>query len=321
MWSGLSPIPTHPSIAEAVTPAILAQAILRTVAYADVFDYPPTVAEVQRYLEVPATLAQVEACLHNDLLRTGRLVAHDGYLTLPGREAIVAVRREREARARLLWPRALAYGRLLAAVPFVRMVALTGSLAVNNPDERSDLDYLIVTAAGRLWLCRAMVVLLVRWVARRGDTICPNYLLSEQALSLEPQDYFVARELAQLVPLYGFDVYHRLRCVNAWTTTFLPNADGPPPYPDPALANGAMTAALRRMRRIGEVLLRLPPANYLERWEMHRKMTKFRDRYPNHSEALFSSDCCKGHFEGHAQRIISSYNERIRFINVGTLER
>ncbi|MCX7851419.1 MAG: hypothetical protein N2383_01420 [Caldilineales bacterium] len=300
----------------AVTPAILAQAILRTVAYADVFDYPPTVAEVHRYLEVPATLAQVETCLHDGLLASGRLVAHDGYLTLPGRETIVAVRREREARARLLWPRALAYGRWLAAVPFVRMVALTGSLAVNNPDERSDLDYLLITASGRLWLCRAMVILLVRWAAHRGDTICPNYLLSEQALALAPQDYFVARELTQLVPLYGLAVYHRLRRVNAWTATFLPNADGPPPYPDPAISNGSMTPLPPRLRGLAETVLRLPPTDYLERWEMRRKVAKFRNRYPNQSEALFSADCCKGHFEGHGQRIIAAYHETFKRLNV-----
>lgn len=296
---------------EAVPSETLAQAIVRTVAYADVFDYPPTVAEVHRYLEVPATLAQVEACLQDGLLTLGRLAFHEGYLTLPGREAIVAVRREREARARMLWPRALAYGRWLAAVPFVRMVALTGSLAVNNPDERSDLDYLIITASGRLWLCRAMVILLVRWAARRGDTICPNYLLSEHALALAPQDYFVARELAQLVPLHGLEVYHRLRGLNAWTAAFLPNADGPPPYPDPTRWNGSETEVSPHWRRMAEAVLRLPPADYLERWEMRRKVTKFRDRYPNQSEALFSADCCKGHFEGHAQRIIKAYNERV----------
>lgn len=304
---------------EAVPSETLAQAIVRAVAYADVFDYPPTVVEVHRYLEVPATLAQVEACLQDGLLTSGRLVLHEGYLTLPGREAIVAVRREREARARMLWPRALTYGRWLAAVPFVRMVALTGSLAVNNPDERSDLDYLLITAPGRLWLCRAMVILLVRWAARRGDTVCPNYLLSEQALSLEPQDYFVARELAQLVPLYGLAMYYRFRRANAWMMAFLPNADGPP-YPAPTRWNGSEAEVPSRWRRMAEAVLRLPPADYLERWEMRRKVAKFRHRYPNQTEALFSADCCKGHFEGHAKRIISAYNERIH-LNVGTLER
>lgn len=297
----------------------LAQAIVRAVAYADVFDYPPTVAEVHRYLEVPATPAQVEAYLQDGLLTSGRLAFHEGYLTLPGREGIVAIRREREARAGVLWPRALTYGRWLAAVPFVRMVALTGSLAVNNPDERSDLDYLIITAAGRLWLCRAMVILLVRLAARRGDTLCPNYLLSEQALILEPQDYFVARELAQLVPLHGLELYHRLRRLNSWTAAFLPNANGPP-YPAPTRWNGSEVEVPPRWRRLAEAVLRLPPADYLERWEMRRKVAKFRHRYPNQTEALFSADCCKGHFEGHAKRIISAYNERIH-LNVGTLER
>ncbi len=289
-------------------PARLIEAIVRTVTYANIFDYPLTVGEVHRYLEVPATQAQIESLIGSGLWPQDRLSYREGFFTLAGRESIIAVRREREARARLLWPRALAYARLLAAVPFVRMVALTGSLAVNNPDERSDFDYFIITAAGRLWLCRAFIVAIVRWVARRGDVICPNYLLSERTLALEPRNLFVARELAQMVPLYGLDLYKRLRQVNAWSKAFLPNADGPPNC-SVYLHSDGIPAFYRFLRRMIEIGLRLPCTGRFERWEMRRKVRKLQRLYPDQSEAVFSPNCCKGHFDGHAQRIISLYSE------------
>ncbi len=293
----------------------LLEAIVRTVTYANLFDYPLTVGEVHRYLEVPATQAQIEALIDNGSWPRDCLSYREGFFTLTGREAIIAVRREREARARLLWPRALAYARLLASVPFVRMVALTGSLAVNNPDERSDFDYFIVTAADRLWLCRAFIVAMVRWIARRGDVICPNYLLSERTLALEPRNLFVARELVQMVPLYGLDVYARLRQVNAWSQAFLPNADGPPTCP--VCPHPAGIPAFSRFGRgMAELVLRLPPVGRLERWEMRRKVRKLRRLYPDHSEAIFSANCCKGHFDGHARRIISLYDKELRFLDM-----
>ena len=87
-----------------------------------------------------------------DLLsRNGR------YITLAGRESAIETRRHRAAVSSAYWGRAVRYGRLIGGMPFVRMVAVTGALAMDNLADE-DIDYLIVTEPGRLWLCRAVVV-------------------------------------------------------------------------------------------------------------------------------------------------------------------
>ena len=80
---------------------------------------------------------------------------------------------------------------------------------------------------GRLWLCRGMVILLVRLARQLGHTLCPNYFLSERALALAEQSLYTAHELVQMVPVAGMPTYRTMRRLNQWADRFLPNAQEP----------------------------------------------------------------------------------------------
>lgn len=300
------PMTSHPRVTTVAGPMCLTveQAVVEAVVYSDIFDYPLTTSEIHRYL---VGVALSREALDN-LLQTGQLVSRylsqrDGYFTLPGREAIVETRRQRERQAALLWPRALRYGRIIASLPFVRGVAITGELAMDNVGTDSDIDYFIVTAPGRLWLCRLMIVGVVRYAAPRGDVVCPNFLLSEDALALHNRDLYTAHEVAQMVPIYGHETYWRIRELNSWVDGILPNAGGPP-------RSVAVSSRGRRARRLVETALRSRIGARLERWEMDRKVRKFTQGVGTHSEASFSPDWCKGHVDGHGERILSRFTER-----------
>ncbi|MCG3211497.1 MAG: hypothetical protein FOGNACKC_05143 [Anaerolineae bacterium] len=289
-------------------PIPLEQAVLRTLAYADIFDYPLTAAEIHRYLEIPASPSGVQAILNNGCLAAGRISRTGDYFTLPGREAVVETRLRRAKLAARIWPKARCYGRWLAYLPFVRMVAITGSLAVNNIESGADIDYLIVTEPGRLWVCRALSIVLVRLVALRGQVICPNYFISKNALVFEQRTLYTAHELMQMVPLAGLDVYTRILQLNSWAANFLPNAEGvlsPEPRCQPIF---------QPARRLAEVALHTPVGDRLEQWEMNRKIRKFSRRGDNHTEIAFCRDWCKGHFDGHEQRVLAAFNQRVRYL-------
>ncbi len=285
--------------------------LLLTLAYADVFDFPLTATEVHRYLiGHPAGQEGVAAGM-GALVRSGRVEAHEGYFALPGRSHLLQVRRHRTALSTRLWERARSYGRLLAALPYMRMVAVSGALAMNNADRVGDIDYFLVTAPGRLWLARAMSIAIVRLAARRGVTLCPNYLLTTRALALPDQTLFTAHELAQMVPLAGHDLYRRLRRLNRWTAAYLPNAEGPPrPF--------RQEPQRRRASALAERAMRNPVFGRLERWEMDRKVRKFgklhRERSASDSgvqETFFDEDCCKGHLDYHGERTLRAFQARV----------
>ena len=118
---------------------------------------------------------------------------------------------------------ALKYGCMLGALPFIRMVALTGSLAVMNSAKVSDFDYMLVTTPNRVWTARAFALLLNRFTRLFGHTLCPNLIVSENALTWSTHDLYSARELCQMIPITGMDVYRKLMRANKWTKHFLPN--------------------------------------------------------------------------------------------------
>ena len=284
-------------------------AILRTLNYADLFDYALTPEEVFRFLiGAPATRADVDAALNDHSRLNGDVTRSDGFLTLPQRQALVEARLRLRAMAQRQLPRARLYARLLAYLPFVRMIALTGGLAMENARD-NDIDYFIVTVPGRLWLVRGVAVALVRLARLMGDYLCPNFLLPENALAVREQNVYTAHEIVQMVPLYGFKTFRHMRALNPWTNAFLPNANGVH-----ALENEKPLNRLGGwLKQVAERALGGAIGDRIERWEMRRKIAKLSAQIPKNADAVsFSADACRGFTSGHGNRTLTEFDKRMR---------
>lgn len=288
------------------------EAILKTVVYADIFDFPLTRPELHHFLiaDSPISRAQIDHALATSALLQSALEMPDDYVIPAGRRAILAVREQREQASRALWREALDYGERLARLPFVRMVALTGALAVRNAsDNDDDLDYVLVTAPGRVWIARAFAILLVRLAKRRGVVVCPNYVLAESALLQERQDLFMAHEVAQMIPIYGITLYAAMRAENRWVEAYLPNADAPLH----AEAERIPGRGWRLLKQAAEFVLGGRLGDALEGWEYRRKLRRFApDLQTPNSAAQLDAQHVKGHFNDHGHPVIQQYRERLR---------
>ena len=296
------------------------QAALRTVAYADVFDYPLHALEVHRYLHgTAATMEATEAALNRCSAPGGALCSRDGFYTLHGREGLIALRDRRAAVANRLWPAALSYGRFIAGLPFVRMVAVTGSLAWYNVDEGSDIDYLIVTKPGRLWVGRWLIAAVGRAARLDGVRLCPNYVISTRALALADRNVYTAYEVVRLTPIAGLGMYWRLRRANPWVATYLPNAANPPRAPERDAPRRAHRPNMGRTRlaRLTQRILESPLGALLERWEMKYRIRKRLKVGNEAGEAAYGVDWCKDHVSGHARRTLAAFAERVRALEAG----
>lgn len=216
----------------------LQKAILKTLAYGDVFDYPFTLEEIHRFLikqnAIRNTQEEIKRELNENPYLVSRLTYHDGFYCSRGSQKNVALRKEREKWSQKKLKIAQRVAKYLKLIPFIKMVAVTGNLAMNNAEQKDDIDLLIVTSQNRLWLTRLFTVFLVELAANRRrpkdqeveDKICLNMFLAEDCLQVpeKEQDLFSAHEVCQLKPIWHKDnTYQEFITQNQWYQKFLPN--------------------------------------------------------------------------------------------------
>lgn len=197
--------------------------ILRTLVYADIFDYPLKKEEIQKWLIAGGNLkSQISKLVQEE----------NGFYFLKGRENLVELRRKRERQSREKIKLAEKVAGILRKIFWIKMIGITGALAMKNSDKEDDIDLFIITSKNRLWLTRGLIVTFLRFFGlyrRPGkikDKICPNMLLDEKHLAVpkNEQDLFSAHEVCQLKVIWDKDgIYQKFLKENQWVRQFLPN--------------------------------------------------------------------------------------------------
>jgi predicted nucleotidyltransferase len=114
---------------------------------------------------------------------------------------------------------------LLIRFPYVRGIAISGSLSKNFADENSDIDLFIITAPNRLWIARTLMHLFKKltYLANKQDYFCMNYYVDEQGLEIVEKTIYTAIEIVTLIPLQGDTQFEQFYLSNSWTRDYLPN--------------------------------------------------------------------------------------------------
>lgn len=281
-------------------------AIMRTLLYADLFDFAMTDDEIHRFLihVAPIPREKIQHALRTHTALSPLIIRRDGYTAVRDNPAAIDTRIQREQMTLALWGDAQRYGRLFARIPFVRMVALTGALAVRNPASYDDdFDYLLVTEPGRVWISRLFAVMIVRLVRLRGRELCPNYVMATDQLIQRRQDLYTAHELAQMIPVSGTDIYHAMLNANRWMSAYLPNAN--PTTPQHTTNKRGLFTRLLEFVFSGKI------GNVLESWEYRRKQRKFREQMQPQNSAVIDASQVKGHFNDHGYPVLRRYHSRL----------
>ncbi len=205
----------------------LKEAIIRVIAFFDLFDYPLTAYEIREQLDRRWQLLDILEYLDKETSGLAPIFSRqNGFYFLSGRENIVAVRQERHNYGVRKIKIASRFARLFSLLPAVKMVSLANSLGQNNLRDGSDIDFFIISSPRRLWLTRLYCTGLAKLLNRRPhaenkkDKICLSFYaaadhLCLDDLRLEGDDPYFDHWRRSLVLLYNKDrTYERFLAAN-----------------------------------------------------------------------------------------------------------
>jgi len=199
-----------------------------SILYHDIFDYPLNVKEIIRWRVGKKGLSLFK--------KTKEVLNKDGLYCLKDKESFLYKRTLRERISNRKTEIAKKNASLLAKLPTVKGVFITGALAMNNAKEESDIDLMIITKRNRLWLTRLtsyLVLRMMNYAVRKPndkdqkDKLCLNIWLDESALSWGKKDrnIYSAHEIAQVVPIVDKEnVHQRFLQKNRWILDYWPSA-------------------------------------------------------------------------------------------------
>lgn len=190
-------------------------------------DFPFTVDEVAEYFLPGLNLTGDQLSgLFADRVVDLPFTLHDRYLLTHTSQSIVS-RAERRLFSAAKLESASRFTRMLTRlVPWIEMIAVTGSVAYGSARKWDDIDLFIVTRRNRLWLSLSIALILVRLgklLRIRNSNLlsfCLSYVHDDLGFLQESSKSkfapLFARELLKARPLVGIRKYKQILEDNEW---------------------------------------------------------------------------------------------------------
>lgn len=215
------------------------KAILKTLAYADLFEYPLTISELHRYLYKYRISLKRLSSIVKDI---PEVAMQKGYITFIDRKKLVDIRKHRTKFSMQKIQDAQSVANRLAWIPGILCIAVSGSVGANNAKKDDDIDFFIITKRNQLWLTRFFVTLQLKLLNKKRaphetfapNMICTNLWVTPKTWVFTKRTLFIAREIAQLkVVVNKYGAFEEFLSVNKWILDYFPNIRIPEPliYP------------------------------------------------------------------------------------------
>lgn len=306
MTKRLHPTTSAPALSQ------LSQHLIRTLLYFDIFKYPLKGDELTRYCNGDwETEAEVQSALDH-LVSEGLLEHAEGFYFIGEEKGRIERRQKGNALAASRMKTARRVSRFIGKFPFVRAVMLSGSLSKGYMEGDSDIDYFVVTAPGRLWLARTLLIFYKKVVLLNSHrNFCVNYFVDTEHLEIEDKNIFTATETVFLLPTYNYDLYRQFRAANTWAEAH---------YQNFGLQSEAHVAGLNKawFRRSLEALWGGKMGTRLDTWCMKRTMKRWDQKFGDFDAESFEialrsrKYVSKHHPQQFQKRVLDGLQQRIQ---------
>jgi len=258
-----------------VTDKNLNKAIIKTLAFFNIFDYPLTDWEIYKYLWVKDlnkkkyNYGEIKNALNNIY----SIEQREGFYFLQGKSDLVATRKQRQIISKKKYQRALWIIKVLSLLPFTKMIAVCNTLAYDNVRDDSDIDLFIVTAKNKIWTTRFYVATLLKILHLRPtaenkkNKICLNFFITRDNLNLQPlmieDDVYFTYWFKQVLPVYNDKIFSKLMTENIVIKNNINNEELPGFFNKRKVRQGIMAQGFKSMLEV------------INSWEWLEKLLKF----------------------------------------------
>jgi hypothetical protein len=197
---------------------------VNVLSYFEIFEHPISLSELEQLIGINET----DLIVILDDFVSKQIIYSDGIYFSTSIEISkrIASRLNQEKLAASYLKKMPRYIRLMSCFPFVRGVGISGSLSKGVVSEDGDVDYFIITAVDRLWICRSIMVFFKKVILFNSRKyFCVNYFIDLNNLKIQEENMFTAIEISHLVPVIGSGVLQKFKLENNWTTEFVANPE------------------------------------------------------------------------------------------------
>ena len=209
------------------------KAIVKTLVYSDIFEFPLSYDELWRFLisKKPVSKKSFNKTLNN---KSQEFKVKKGWYYLPKRESLIKTRLQRikESKKKIEYAKRIAS--YVSFIPTVCLIGISGALSMENSDSQDDIDLFVITKANTIFLTRFVLILILQAFGVRrnraaqyaANKVCLNMLIDESAMAfpVARKDLYTAHEIAQMKPLFERNnTYQKFLGANLWVKEFLPN--------------------------------------------------------------------------------------------------
>jgi predicted nucleotidyltransferase len=159
-----------------------------------------------------------------ELVNENALYRIEEFYSLKNDPSLIQRRRKGNILAAEQMKTAAKVARFLSGFPYVKGIAVSGSLSKDFASEQSDIDLFIVTEANRLWIARTCMHLYkkITFLTGRQKRYCMNYYVDEAGLEIAEKNIFTAIEIVTLKPMQGRTVLDGFMADNEWIKKYFP---------------------------------------------------------------------------------------------------
>jgi hypothetical protein len=202
-----------------------------TVSYADIFDYPLSVKDLEKWALIGSTVTK----------KVKGIEYKNGHVFLKGRSVLFALRQQCQSWQKEKWAIAERASLWLSLLPTIELIGVTGGLVMNNAKREDDIDLFIISSHRTIWITRLLAILIMNLLGLRRkpediivtNKVCLNMFMAPKYarwswgvdLPISERDCFSAHEVLQMKPLYARgNAYRYFIRSNEWVSAYLPNA-------------------------------------------------------------------------------------------------